>query len=60
MARTRGLSGLLPVIGLVTAGGLGVVVLTASGAGELVILGLLGLLAVAGAFLIFGLLFGFL
>ena len=59
VARSRGLSGIVLLLGLVTAGGM-TAALLGSGAGEIAILGLLALLAVAGAFLIFGLLSGYL
>jgi two-component system cell cycle sensor histidine kinase/response regulator CckA len=59
VARSRALSGLVLLLGLVTAGGMAAALL-GSGAGELAILGLLALLAVAGAFLVFGLLSGYL
>ena len=58
-ARARALSSLVLLLGLVTAGGMAAALL-GSGAGEIAILGLLALLAVAGAFLIFGLLSGYL
>ena len=51
---------LLLLLGLVAVGGLAVIALLASGAGEVAMLGLLALLAVAGAFLILGLLSGYL
>ena len=54
------MAGALLLIGLTAFGGLAVLALFASGAGELAMLGLLALLAVAGAFLIFGLLSGYL
>ncbi len=57
--RAHGAGGLLLVLGLVSAGALGAMALVASGAAEPVVLGLLALLAVAGVFLIFGLLTGF-
>ena len=59
-ARARALSGMVLLLGLVAAGGLAAAALLASGAGEVAMLGLLALLAVAGAFLIFGLLSGYL
>jgi two-component system cell cycle sensor histidine kinase/response regulator CckA len=58
-ARARALSSMVLLLGLVTAGGLAAALL-GSGAGEVAMLGLLALLAVAGAFLIFGLLSGYL
>src|SRR5581483_8210343 len=58
--RAPRLTGVLLLLGLIAAGGLAVMALFASGAGELAMLGLLALLAVAGAFLIFGLLSGYL
>ena len=51
---------LLLLIGMAVAGGLAVIALLASGAGEVAMLALLALLAVAGAFLILGLLSGYL
>src|SRR5215831_18816130 len=51
---------LLLMLGLAASGGLCLMVLFAIGAGEVAMQGLLALLAVAGAFLIFGLLFGYL
>ncbi|KAB2917848.1 MAG: response regulator [Hyphomicrobiaceae bacterium] len=57
--RAHGAGGLLLMLGLVSAGALGAMALVASGAAEPVVLGLLALLAVAGVFLIFGLLTGF-
>jgi two-component system cell cycle sensor histidine kinase/response regulator CckA len=58
-ARARGFGGVWPMLGLAAAAGLGILALIASG-GEFVLLSLLGLLAVAGAFLIFGFAAGFL
>ena len=59
--RTRRPAGaVLLLLGLVATGGLAVIGLLASGAGEVAMLGLLALLAVAGAFLILGLLSGYL
>src|SRR5439155_23140290 len=59
--RTRRPAGAaLLLLGLVATGGLAVIGLLASGAGEVAMLGLLALLAVAGAFLILGLLSGYL
>ncbi len=58
-ARARAVSSMVLLLGLVTAGGLAAAVL-GSGAGEVAMLGLLALLAVAGAFLILGLLSGYL
>ncbi len=51
---------LLLLVGLVAVGGLALIALLVSGAGEVAMLGLLVLLAVAGAFLILGLLSGYL
>ena len=59
-ARGHGATGALALVGLAAAGGLGAVALLPSAAGELAILGVLALLAVAGAFLVFGLLSGYL
>ena len=56
----RSVGAVLLLLGLVVAGGLAVMGLLASGAGEVAMLGLLALLAVAGAFLILGLLSGYL
>ena len=58
-ARVRAASSMVLLLGLVTAGGMAVALL-ASAAGEVAMLALLALLAVAGAFLILGLLSGFL
>jgi two-component system, cell cycle sensor histidine kinase and response regulator CckA len=60
VARVRGPGGAVLLLGLVAGVGLAAVTLLASGAGELVVGGLLLLLAVAGAFLVFGLLSGYL
>ena len=60
VARARGPSGAIVLLGLIVGIGLAGVLLLASGAGEFVLIGLLALLAVAGAFLIFGLLSGYL
>ena len=57
--RGHGLGSMVLLLGLAAAGGLAAALL-ASGAGEIAMLGLLALLAVAGVFLIFGLLSGFL
>src|SRR5690349_24669493 len=54
VARARTFGGLWPTLGLALAAGLGILALIASGGGEFLFLALLGLLAVAGAFLIFG------
>src|SRR5262249_22669380 len=48
------------LLGVAASGGLALIALVATGAGELVVQGVLALLAVAGAFLLFGLLFGYL
>ena len=58
-ARARALSSMVLLLGLVTAGGLAAALL-GTGAGEIAMLGLLALLAVAGAFLVLGLLSGYL
>jgi two-component system, cell cycle sensor histidine kinase and response regulator CckA len=58
--RTQGTGGLYVVLGVVAAAGLAGLLLLASRSAEPVVLGLLGLLAVAGVFLVFGLLSGFL
>ena len=58
VARARALGSLGLVLGLVAAGGMAAA-LIGSAAGELAMLGLLALLAVAGVFLIFGLLSGY-
>src|SRR5437588_737145 len=58
--RALGLGGLVLLLGLVTAGGLAVAALLGNGAGELAMLGLLVLLAVAGVFFILGLMSGYL
>ncbi|HSR80676.1 MAG TPA: response regulator [Hyphomicrobiaceae bacterium] len=50
----------LLLLGVAASGGLALIALVANGAGELVVQGVLALLAVAGAFLLFGLLFGYL
>jgi len=60
VVRAPRLTGVLLLLGLVAAGGLAIMALFASGTGELAMLGVLALLAVAGAFLIFGLLSGYL
>jgi two-component system, cell cycle sensor histidine kinase and response regulator CckA len=53
-------AGALLLLGVAASGGLTLIALVATGAGELVVQGVLALLAVAGAFLLFGLLFGYL
>jgi two-component system cell cycle sensor histidine kinase/response regulator CckA len=58
VARRHGLSAALLVLGLAAAGGFAAVALVAGGVGEIAILGVLALLAVAGTFLVFGLLSG--
>jgi len=55
LAWARGLGGSWPALGLAAIGGFGILALIASGGAELVLLALLGLLAVAGGFLILGL-----
>jgi len=60
VGRWQGLGNGVALIGLAAVGGLGAVALVASGAGEIVLLGVLALLAVAGMFLVFGLALGFL
>jgi two-component system, cell cycle sensor histidine kinase and response regulator CckA len=59
VARVWAPSGMVLLLGLVLAGGMAAALL-GSAAGEVAMLGLLALLAVAGAFLIFGLLSGYL
>jgi hypothetical protein len=59
VARVWAPSGMVLLLGLVLAGGMAAALL-GSAAGELAMLGLLALLAVAGAFLVFGLLSGYL
>ena len=59
LARVRAASSMVLLLGLATAGGMAAALL-ASAAGEVAMLALLALLAVAGAFLILGLLSGFL
>jgi|RhiMethySRZTD1v2_1073278.scaffolds.fasta_scaffold21240_4 two-component system cell cycle sensor histidine kinase/response regulator CckA len=58
--RAPRLTGVLLLAGLMAAAGLAVLALFASGTGELAMLGVLSLLAVGGAFLVFGLLSGYL
>src|SRR5215831_1114600 len=53
-------AGALLLLGLSASAGLALIALSATGAGELVVQGLLALLAIAGAFLLFGLLVGYL
>src|SRR6516165_9852495 len=53
-------AGALLLLGVCASAGLALIALIATGAGELVMQGVLALLAVAGAFLLFGLLFGYL
>src|SRR5262245_22456980 len=60
VVRAHGASGIFAIVGLMTAGGLGAMAFTAAGLVEPIMLGLLALLAVAGVFLVFGLLSGFL
>jgi two-component system cell cycle sensor histidine kinase/response regulator CckA len=60
LARARGAGSAVVLAGLIAAGGLAAAALLATGTGELVMLGLLALLAVAGVFLVFGLLSGYL
>ncbi len=60
VVRAPRLTGVLLLCGLVVAAGLVTMALLAGGAGDVAMLGLLALLAVAGAFLIFGLLSGYL
>src|SRR5262245_10978299 len=52
-------AGALLLLGISASGGLGLMAIFATGEGELVVQGTLALLAVAGAFLLFGLLFGY-
>jgi two-component system cell cycle sensor histidine kinase/response regulator CckA len=58
--RAQGTGGVYLATGVVAAGGLGGLLLLASGIAEPLVLGVLALLAVGGVFLIFGLLSGFL
>ena len=58
--RAPRLTGVLLLAGLFAAGGLAVLALFAGGTAEFAMLGVLALLAVAGAFLVFGLLSGYL
>jgi two-component system cell cycle sensor histidine kinase/response regulator CckA len=60
VARARVLGSTVLLLGLVAAGGTVAAALLGNSVGELAVLGLLALLAVAGAFLIFGLLSGYL
>ena len=60
VVRALGSSGIALLVALVAACGLAVAALLGNGAGELAILGLLALLAVAGVFLFFGLMSGYL
>ena len=59
-ARAQGAGGVYLGVGVVAAGALAGMALLASGTAEPVVLGVLALLAVAGVFLIFGLMSGFL
>jgi two-component system cell cycle sensor histidine kinase/response regulator CckA len=58
--RAPRLTGVLLLAGLIVAAGFAMLALLASGTGELAMLSLLALLAVGGAFLVFGLLSGYL
>src|SRR5262249_20979019 len=53
-------AGALLLLGFSASGGLALLALIAAGAGELIVQGVLALLAVTGAFLLFSLLFGYL
>ena len=60
VARAHGASAIFLALGLLTAGALGALAFFGGGIAEPIVLGLLALFAVAGVFLVFGLLSGFL